>query len=126
MAGSATLTSSYDRRNIEPNRQPVWEAILTFAFISGDTAEVKYALPINGLLQKIVVTNSGASGAVVTSTVAIDDNGDNEIFSAGSLAESTTYNYSVNEPVSGTIDIGVTPSTDPLSAYSVTVTLRGI
>ena len=125
MAGSSILTSSVERRNVEPNIKPVWEAVLTFTFASGDTAEVKHALPLNGLLQKIVVTNSGAT-AVVTSTVAMDDNADNEIFSAATLAESTTYNYSVNEPVAGTIDIGVTPSTDPLSAYSVTVTLRGI
>jgi hypothetical protein len=126
MAGSSTLTSSVEKRNTEPHIKPVWERVLTFSFVSGDTAEVKQAIPINGLLQKIVVTNSGASGATVTSTVAIDDNADNEIFSAGSLAEATTYNYSVSEPVAGTIDIGVTPSTDPLSAYSVTVTLRGV
>lgn len=104
---------------------PVWEQVIVFSFVSGDTAELKQAIPINGILQKIIAKCSGA-GAVVTATVAIDDNGDNEIFEVASLAESTTYTYNVSEPLTGIIDIGVLPSTDPTSAYSVTVTLRGI
>ncbi|KKK85549.1 hypothetical protein LCGC14_2772200, partial [marine sediment metagenome] len=66
------------------------------------------------------------SGANPTATVAIDDNADNEIFTVASLAESTTYTYSVSEPLVGVMDVGVTPSTDPLSAYIVTVYLRGV
>lgn len=104
----------------------VWEHKITFTFASGDTAEVTKKVPINGVLQKIVVVCSGASGAVVTATVAIDDHSGNEIFSVASLAESTTYPYSVTEPLVGEIQVGVTPSTDPLSAYSVTVYLRGV
>ena len=109
-----------------PDKTPVWEEVLTFTFASGDTSEEKIVIPINGLLQKIIVKCSGASGASVTATVAIDDNGDNEIFTVAALAESTTYPYNVNEPLNGNIDVGVTPSTDPLSAYTVTVTLRGV
>lgn len=120
MAGTAVLTSPVFRE------APVWERIITYTFASGDTAEVKYALPMNGILQKITAVCSAASGAVVTATVAIDDNADNEIFSKASLAESTTYTYDVWEALTGVIDIGVTPSTDPLSAYTVTVYLRGI
>lgn len=105
---------------------PVWERIVTFTFASGDTAEVKQAVAVAGILQKIIVKCSAASGAVVTATVAIDDNADNEIWSEDSLAESTTYTYSVSEPLVGAMDVGVTPSTDPLSAYTVTVYLRGI
>jgi hypothetical protein len=120
MAGTVALT--------EPSfkEAPVWERRITYTFASGDTAEVKYALPMNGILQKIVVKCSGASGASVTATVAIDDNYDNEIWTVATLAESTTYTYSVSEPFAGVMDIGVTPSTDPLSAYTVTVYLRGI
>lgn len=120
MAGSAVLTEPAFRES------PVWERTITYTFASGDTTEVKYALPMNGILQKIIVKCSGATGAVVTTTVAIDDNGDNEIWTVAALAESTTYTYSVSEPIAGVMDIGVLPSTDPLSAYTVTVTLRGI
>lgn len=120
MAGTSVLTESSFKE------APVWERTITFTFASGDTAEVKYALPMNGILQKIIAKCSGASGATVTATVAIDDNADNEIFTVASLAESTTYTYSVSEPIAGVMDIGVTPSTDPLSAYTVTVYLRGI
>ncbi len=120
MAGTAVLTESSFRE------APVWERKITFTFASGDTAEVKYDLPMNGILQKIIVKCSGASGANPTATVAIDDNYDNEIFSVDTLAESTTFTYNVSEPLAGRMDIGVTPSTNPLSAYTVTVYLRGI
>ncbi len=116
-------TSSISKQFIEG---VVWEQVATFVFASGDTAEVKQKIPINGLLQKIVIKRSGASGASVTASVAIDDNGDNEIFVVTGLAESLTTPFSVTEPLTGVIDVGVTPSTDPLSAYTVTVTLRGI
>jgi hypothetical protein len=122
MAGS--VSSNYSAQG------EVWETISVFTFASGDTAEVKENLPVirksMGILQKIIVKCSGASGASVTATVAIDDNSDNEIFSVDSLAESTTFKYNVSEPIAGVMDIGVTPSTDPLSAYTVTVYLRGI
>lgn len=120
MAGTALL--------MEPKFKdsPVWERTITFTFASGDTAEVKYALPINGILLKHIVKCGSCAGANPTATVAIDDNADNEIFSVASLAESTTYKYNLYEAVSGVIDIGVTPSTDPLSAYVVTVYMRGI
>ena len=120
MAGTAVLT--------EPsfNESPVWEKKITYTFASGDTTEVKYALPMNGILQKIVVKCGACGGAAVTTTVAIDDNYDNEIWTVAALAESTTYTYSVSEPIAGDMDIGVLPSTDPLSAFIVTVYLRGI
>lgn len=120
MAGTAALTESAFKDS------PVWERTITFTFASGDTAEVKYNLPINGILQKLIVKCSACSGANPTATVAIDDNADNEIFTAASLAESTTYTYNLSEAVSGVVDIGVLPSTDPLSAYTVTVYMRGI
>jgi len=103
---------------------PIWESVITFTFANGDTGEVKQALPRNGILQKIIVL---VTGAAVTATVAIDDNGDNEIFTVAALAVSATpYTYNVSEPVSGIIDVGVVPSGDPGGAWVVTVTLRGI
>ena len=121
---SAVRTSSEDR--ILRERNPVWEEKLVFSFESGDTTEQTIDVPINGVCQKITVKCSAASGAVVTATVAVDDNNDDEMWSVSALAESTLYKYNVNEPLSGTITIGVTPSTDPLSDYTVTVTLRGV
>ncbi len=118
MAGS--VSSRYSAQG------KVWESISIFTFASGDTAEVKENIPLQGILQKIIVKCSAASGAVVTATVAIDDNADNEIFSVAALAESTTYSYNVSELMTGVMDVGVTPSTNPLSAYTVTVYLRGI
>lgn len=124
MSSAARATPVNDRYIY--HKLPVWEEVLTFTFANGDEAEQKIAVPINGLLRKIIVKCSAASGAVVTATVAVDDNADNEIFSVAALAEATTYTYNVDEPLSGTIDVGVLPSTDPLSAYSVTVYLRGV
>ena len=120
MAGTAALTEDSFKES------PVWERKITYTFASGDTTEVKYALPMNGILQKIIVKCGACTGAVVTTTVAIDDNYDNEIWTVAALAESTTYTYSVSEPIAGVMDIGVLPSTDPLSAFIVTVYLRGI
>ncbi len=122
---SSTQTTSYDER-VGREKNPIWKEVLTFTFASGDSAEEKLAVVLHGFLRKIIVKCSGASGASVTATVAIDDSGDNEIFNKDSLAESTTYKYDVDEPLTGEIDIGVLPSTDPLSAYTVTVTLRGV
>lgn len=122
---SSVQTTLLDNR-LTREKNPVWERVLTFIFASGDSTEEKLAINLNGLLQKIIVKCSGASGASVTATVAVDDNGDNEIFTVAALAESTTYAYNVNEPLSESIDVGVLPSTDPLSAYTVMVTLRGV
>lgn len=118
MAGTVVLKEPPFRES------PVWERTLTFTFADGDTDKVKYALPMNGILQKIVVL---VTGTAFTATVAIDDNGDNEIWTVATLAVSATpYKYSVSEPFAGVIDIGVTPSGDPGGAWGVVVTLRGI
>lgn len=121
MAGSASSTATAEG--------VFWEKVITFTFASGDTAEVKEALKIwvNGAeLRRVISVCSTASGAVVTATVAIDDNADNEIFSVAALAEGSTTKSSVSEVLTGTIDVGVVPNTDPLSAYTVTVYLSGV
>ena len=119
MAGTAVLTEPSFRES------PVWERTITYTFASGDTDEVKYALPMNGILQKIIV-KCGANTANATTTVAIDDNSDNEIWKVAALAYEDTHTYSVSEPIKGVMDIGVLPSADPTSAFIVTVYLRGI
>lgn len=119
MAGTSTLLKTF----VEA---PVWERVITFTFASGDDTEVKQAIPVAGILQKIIVKCGSCAGANPTATIAIDDNADNEIFTAAALAESTTYPYNISEPLVGVMDVGILPSTDPLSAYIVTVYLRGI
>jgi len=47
MAGTSSLKKTF----VEA---PVWERVITFTFASGDAAEVKQAVPINGILQKII------------------------------------------------------------------------
>ena len=107
---------------------PVWEVVLTWVITAGDgSAEVKYALPKNGILQKIIAKSGAATGIAGTFTLAIDDNGDNEIFTASGPAEGATSVWNVNEPICGTIDIGVNPNDDPTDGtWTITVTLRGI
>jgi len=103
---------------------PVWERVITYTFASGDDAEVKQAIPVAGILQKIIVLVTGAG---VTATVAIDDNSDNEIWTVAALAVAAApYTYNVSEPLTGIMDVGVLPSGDPGGAWVVTVTLRGI
>lgn len=127
MAGTVTFTQ-YDRRTNTQNMFNVWEVVLTYVLTTtsgGD--EIKAAVPLNGILQKIVCASGAATGIVGTLTLAIDDNGNNEIFTAEGPAEGATSTWSVSEPVSGVIDVGVDPSDDPTAGtWTITVTLRGI
>ena len=126
-AGTVVLTS-VDRRSQEPDIAPVWEHVLTYTLTTSSTgAEITQALPINGILQKIIISNGAAAGITGTLTLGIDDNGDNEIFTSAGPAETATSTFNVWEPVTGTIDIGVNPNDDPTSGtWTIIVTLRGI
>ncbi len=127
-AGTVVLTSSVDRRNQEPHIKPVWETVMTYTLTdSSGGDEIKHALPINGILQKIIVKSGAAAGITGKLVLAIDDTVDNEIFTSAGPAEGATSTFNVWEPVTGTIDIGVNPSDDPTSGtWTITVTLRGI
>lgn len=128
MAGTVVETSRVDRRNSADKKFPVWEIVLTYTLTTTSTgAEIKHALPINGILQKIICKSGAATGIAGTLVLAIDDNGDNEIFTAAGPAEGATSTWSVSEPVNGFIDVGVNPSDDPTAGtWTITVTLRGI
>ena len=123
-----TETSNTIASSRRKDDEPVWEVVLTDVITAGDgSTEIKHTLPVNGILQKIVAVSGAATGITGTFTLAIDDNADNEIFSASGPAEGATSTWSVNEPVSGTIDIGINPNDDPTSGtWTITVTLRGI
>lgn len=128
MAGTSSLTSSVERRNVEPIIKQIWERVITFTLTSSSGGdEIKEALPINGILRTIIAKSGTAAGIAGTFTLAIDDNGDNEIFTASGPAEGATSVWQVDLPVSGEIDIGVNPNDDPTSGtWTITITLRGI
>lgn len=127
MAGTVTFTTK-DRRSDTLGRFPVWEVICTFVLTDTSGAdEIKAAVPINGILQQIVAKSGTAAGIGGTFTLAIDDDGNNEIFTASGPAEEGTTVWDVYEPLVRIIDVGVNPNNDPGSGtWTIIITLRGI
>jgi hypothetical protein len=128
MAGIVTEVRNTIAATNRKEGEDVWEVVLEFvldASAGGD--EIKFSLPLNGTIQKIIAKSGAATGITGTFVIAIDDNGDNEIFTSAGPAEGATSQFSVTEPVSGVIDIGVDPNDDPTGGtWTITVTLRGI
>jgi len=110
------------------NRYRVWEKVITFTIDAGDgSAKTAQAVELNGILQKIVAVSGAATGITGTFTLSIEDNGNNEIFTASGPAEGATSTWNVHEPLSGTIDVYINPNDDPTSgSWTITITLRGI
>ena len=106
------------------NRFTCWERVITFSLISGDTTGAA-AVPLNGLLQKIIVKLSDMASAEGTTDVSLTDNGDNTIWSVTNLAESATYTYSISEPLVNEVNV-ILGFTNPAATATVTVTLRGV
>ncbi len=115
---------SFDRRSDTLERFTAWEKVVTFSLISGDTTGLA-TIPINGLLQKIIVKLSDMENAEGTTDVSLTDNGDNTIFSVTNLAESATYPYSVSEPLACEVNV-ILGFTNPAATATVVVTLRGV
>ena len=125
MTASAGTTVSYDRRSDTLERYTVWEKVVTFAIVSGNTTGLA-TIPINGLLQKIIVTLSDMADAEGTTDVSLTDNGDNTIWSVTNLAESVTYPYSVSEPLAREVNVILGHDNPGSAGATVTVTLRGV
>ncbi|KKN59761.1 hypothetical protein LCGC14_0538510 [marine sediment metagenome] len=123
-ASAGAVSTTVDKRSGTQNNFQVWERVTVFTLVSGNTTGAA-TLPINGLLQKIIVKLTDMQGAEGTLDVSLTDNGDNTIFSVTNLAESATYQYSVNEPFSHEINIALVFD-NPGAGATVTVTLRGI
>jgi hypothetical protein len=128
MAFTSVLSDPTDRRSDSLDRRPVWERIITFTIDAGDgSAKTAQAVPLNGIIQKIIATSGTATGITGTFTLSIEDNGDNEIFTASGPAEGATSTWSATEPVTGIIDVYIDPNDDPTSgSWTITITLRGI
>lgn len=105
----------------------VMQRDIVFSFAAGDTSEEQALInDFDDLLKKVIVVVGSASGAVVTTAFTIKDKDDNTILSDSGLTEGSENQYSVEEPLYGTVKIGITPSTDPLSDLTVTVHLKGV
>ncbi len=115
---------SYDRRSDTLERYTVWEKVVTFSLESGDTTGLA-TIPINGLLQKIIVTVPNMSSGANTLDVSLTDNGDKTIWSVTNLGDSVTYPYSVSEPLAREVNV-ILGFTNPAAAATVVVTLRGV
>ena len=63
MANSSSVTSSLDRRNIEPNTMKVWEVTVTFLIeAGGGSDEMSHEVVINGLLREAFIAVGAAGG----------------------------------------------------------------
>ena len=107
----------------------VWEEVITYTLTatSGGDA-ITQVIPVNGILQKIIIASGAATGISGTLTLAIKDNGGNTIFPAtAGPAETEESTFNVWEPIAGTMSAIVDPSDDPTSGtWEIVVTLRGI
>ncbi len=125
---SVTLTSSVERRNIEPLIKPVWEYVVTSTHDADDTGDVTQTLNLNGLLRKVVFKVPNWTNSV-TGQVVIKDNGNNTIFDSDEKTKADTYTFNLDEPLSGAIDIviGVSGATGGTSdSNDMIVTMRGV
>ncbi len=124
MTVAAGTLVSYDRRSDTLERYTVWEKVVTFALLDTETTGLA-TIPINGLLQKIIIKNGDLGTADGTLDVSLTDNGDNTIWSVTDISQSLTYSYSVSEPLAREVNI-VLGFSDPGETVVVTVTLRGV
>lgn len=121
---AGAVSTTVDKRSGTQNNLQVWEKIITFDIISGDTTGTA-TFAINGLLRKIIIKITDFTTGDGTVGVILTDNGDNEIFSVSSLADPATHVYSVDEPFATEINVALA-FTNPAASETVTVTLRGI
>lgn len=120
-AGSVT---GIDRRTGTQNNYQVWEQITVFSIISGDVTGTA-TIPLNGIIQKIIVTITNFTTGDGSVDVTLKDNGDNTIFTVSNLADPATHVFSISEPITNEVNIALS-FTDPTDNQTVTVTLRGI
>lgn len=108
------------------NRFDVWERTITFACVAADTTAA-IAMPIDGILQKIIYVRPDTSNNDLTSTLTIADANNITVFtSEAALAENATSQYTVNEPLRGTCDVLITFNEAVGVSATFTVYLRGI
>ena len=124
------LTSQTTPDNLTRTKNDdVWEKVITATFDADDTTDTTLAFRLNGTVRHITFAVPQSTNSV-TKQLQIKDNGDNVVFDTGELAHvagAQTYNYSVDEPLSGTIDvvIGVSGALGG-TGIAMVATLRGV
>lgn len=124
MTESAGVTTGFDRRSDTLERWTAWEKVVIFSIVAGNTTGAA-TIPINGLLQKIIIKITDFTTGDGSVDVSLTDDGDNTIFSVTNLADPVTHLYSVSEPLVNEVNI-ILGFTDPTDNQTVTVTLRGV
>ncbi len=104
--------------------QDVWEVVTTFTTIDGDTTGAA-AIPLNGLLQQIIIVVPDMADGEDTLDVSLTDNDDATVWAVTNLTQGATYAYSVYLPFSEEVNI-VIAHDDPNTAVVMVVTLRGV
>lgn len=130
MAFTSTLMTS-DKRDQNIDTFPVWERKIVFTIDAGDgSAKTAQAVEMNGIVKSITATSGAATGITGTFTLSIDDNDNNEVFTAATPetpAETATSVFNVDIPLSGIIDVNIDPNDDPTSgSWEITIVLRGV
>ena len=125
MSNATGVITSLERRTDTFNRFPTWQKKVVFTIVDDDTTGTA-AIQMYGLLQKIIVVVSDFADAVVTPDVSLTDDNDITIWSVTTLAESTTYTYSVNEPLVREVNVVLAFEDPGASGGTITVYLRGV
>lgn len=126
MTQAAGTVVKIDKRTDHTQRHPIWQQIITYVAVTADTTAT-IALPIEGILQRIIYKRPNLANNDLTSTVTIADAGDNTIFTSPSgLAENDTSIYSLSEPLTGICDVLITFNEAVGSGGTFVITLRGV
>ena len=123
------LTSDTRARVNRARSEDIWEIVVTATFDADDTTALSLPIPLNGILRHITFTIPQTTTSR-TKQLQINDNGDNTVFDTGALAHvagASTTNYTVDLPLSGTVDAVVTiAGTLGGTGVAMVITLRGI
>ena len=129
MAGTQTISVTTDTRfrTNQKRSEDVWDITVTSVHDASGDESVTEAIPFNGIIRHITITIPVTNTTGTTSQILIKDNDDSTVFDSGEIAENATHNFSVDLPLSGTIDVSVEPSAAAGSGgNTTTVALRGI
>ena len=122
---TSVLTSWVERRNQEPLIKPAWELVVTASFDADDVGNATQAIPLNGILLKVVLVVPDTDSDPACE-VEILDNADNKIFDSVDQAVGT-HTFNLYEPMTGTMDVVIGPAgVFGAGGGDVVVTLRGI
>ena len=124
MTASAGVSVTTQAKVGRTRSQDVWEVKTTFTTIDGDTTGAA-AIPLNGLLQQIIVEVPDMADGEDTLDVSLTDNDDTTVWAVTNLTQGADYAYSVYLPFSEEVNI-VLAHDDPNAAVVMVVTLRGI